>query len=534
MSTNPGRLPATTTVDRRAGFGALWWLRRRAPSVVLAALLFLAAVMAATTDGVVLWFHVTFALLTISSLVLEFRTVAMQAIVWVPVTVIIVFVAVWEEKTQSAELAELPLLTASLGAVLVVSHRRSAALADLRSTQVALEAHHRSERERLEQQVGQAQAADAVGRLAAGVAHDFSNVLTAILGHAEDLTDVLDDEPTRAHAVAIETAVHRAIALIDDLMSLSRGDDGRPVDVVDVNAVVATVVEMLRPLVGEDIRVTLNLSESPCTVRSQWSRLERVVVNLVVNAREAMVTGGELTVSTEVAEVATAAGELEPGRYAAITVADTGCGIDIENIKHVFDPFFSTKKRAGGTGIGLSTVRDIARHAGGAVQLESTVDGTIARVHLPFVDDSATCREVLHDVGPAIEGTETVLVVEDDEHVRHRVRAVLERNGYHVLEAASAEAALTLADQYAGAIDLLLSDVVLPGMNGSQLAHELRVSRPSVNALLMSGYTDVGTAETARFLRKPIRGKELLAAVHDILDDRPSHPRSISTGRPAC
>jgi CheY-like chemotaxis protein len=358
-------------------------------------------------------------------------------------------------------------------------------------------------------------------------------VLTAILGHAEDLTDVLDDESARAHAEAIETAVHRAIGLIDDLMSLSRGDDGRPVDVVDVNVVVADVVEMLRPLIGEDISVTLNLSESPCTVRSKWSRLERVVVNLLVNAREAMVTSGELSVSTEVAELAGAAGELEPGRYAVITVSDTGCGIDVETIEHVFDPFFSTKKRAGGTGIGLSTVRDIARHAGGAVHLESTADGTIARVHLPFVDDSATRRN-LDDDGPASEGTETVLLVEDNEHIRHRVRGVLERSGYHVLEAASAEAALTVADEYEGAVDLLLSDVVLPGMNGPQLAHELRASRPSVRTLLMSGYTDASTAETADFLRKPIRRKELLAAVCSILDDRPSPAAQVSAGRPVC
>jgi signal transduction histidine kinase/ActR/RegA family two-component response regulator len=520
-------------VDRRARFGALWWLRHRAPSVALAALLFLAGVLAATTDGIVLWFHVTFAVLMVSSLVLEFRTVALQAVVWVPVTVITVSLAVWEDKTQSAELAELPLLTASLGAVLVVSHRRTAALAELRRTQVALEAHHQSERERLEQQLAQAQAADAVGRLAAGVAHDLSNVLTAILGHAEDLTDVVDDECARAHAGAIETAVHRSIALIDDLMSLSRGDDGRPVAVVDVNAVVATVVEMLRPLIGEDISVTVNLHASPCTVRSQWSRLERIVVNLVVNAREALVNCGELTVSTEVTELAVAAGELEPGQYTAITVADTGSGINLENIDHIFDPFFSTKKRAGGTGIGLSTVRDIARHAGGAVQIESSVNGTIARVLLPFVADSATGTRELRDVGPAIDGAETVLVVEDDEHVRHRVHGTLERSGYHVLDAASAEAALTLADEYAGAIDLLLSDVVLPGMNGPQLAHEMRVRRPSVEALLMSGYDDVGAAESAHFLRKPIRRKELLAAVHDILHERPSRPPSGSTARSA-
>jgi nitrogen-specific signal transduction histidine kinase/ActR/RegA family two-component response regulator len=414
-----------------------------------------------------------------------------------------------------------------------VSHRRSAALADLRRAQVALEAHHRSENEQLEQRLAQAQAADAVGRLAAGVAHDFSNVLTAILGHAEDLSDALYDGPSKANSEAIETTVHQAIALIDDLMSLSQGDDGGSVDVVDVNAVVADAVAMLRPLIGEDIRVTLSLSESPCTVRSQWSRLERIVVNLVVNAREAMVTGGELTVSTKVVERTDAAVGLEAGRYAAITVADTGCGIDVENLERVFDPFFSTKKRAGGAGIGLSTVRDIARHAGGAVQIESTIGGTIARVYLPFVADSATHRKA-PDAGPARRGTETVLIVEDDENVRHRVQGVLERYGYHVLEAASAEAALALAGEYAGTIDLLLSDVVLPGMNGAALAHELRVKRPSIRSLLMSGYTDAKTADSVDFLRKPIRRKELLAALRDILDDRPAQPSRLSSGRPEC
>ena len=214
-------------------------------------------------------------------------------------------------------------------------------------------------------------------------------------------------------------------------MSLGRGFDDRPVDVVDLNDVVVAVVAMLRPLVGEDIQVTTIISESPCTVRSNKSRLERIVVNLVLNAREAMATSGELVVSTEVAElVAVADGELTPGRYAVLTVSDQGCGIDPERIEQVFEPFFTTKQRSGGTGVGLSTVREIVRHGGGTVRLESTIAGTTARVLLPFVEGTSTCRDEIDDGGPISVGTELVLLVEDDDHVRQRVRSVLERSGY--------------------------------------------------------------------------------------------------------
>jgi signal transduction histidine kinase/ActR/RegA family two-component response regulator len=511
------------TVGQRAGGDASWWLVRRAPSAVLATLLFLAAVLAATTDEVVFWFHVTFALLTISSLFLDFRTVASQAIVWVPVTVIIVIAAVSAERTQTSELAELPFLTASLGAVLVVSHLRSKALTDLRRAQVTLESQHRHERERLEQRLAHAQAADVVGRLTAGVAHDLSNVLTAILGHAEELTESVDDT-SKAHAEAIEAAVQGAIALIDDLTSLSRGDHGRPVDVVDVNAVVTTVLEMLKPLLGDHVRVALDVRAAPCTVRSHWSRVERIVVNLVVNAREAIDTSGELTVSTDVVDLTTSRGELDAGRYVVLAVADTGSGVDAENIDRVFDPFFSTKERTGSVGIGLSTVRDIARHAGGAVEIESGDNGTVVYVHLPFVAESPGAVDP--DEGPRSEGTETVLVVEDDEHVRHRIQAALARHGYHVLEAATAEAALSLSEEYAGPIDLLLSDVMLPGMHGPELAQRLRLTRPSVMALLMSGYSDAGAVDAAVVLRKPIRRKDLLTAVRSALDDQLTPPGS--------
>jgi CheY-like chemotaxis protein len=265
-------------------------------------------------------------------------------------------------------------------------------------------------------------------------------------------------------------------------------------------------------------------------VRSHWSRIERIVVNLVVNAREAMEASGELTVSTDVAELSGSRGELEAGRYVVLTVADTGGGVDADDIERVFDPFFSTKERTGGAGIGLSTVRDIARHAGGAVEMDSTAEGTIVRVHLPYLGDAPDATDP--DVGSIHEGTETVLVVEDDEHVRHRVQGALARHGYHVLEAASAEAALNLAEQHPGPIDLLLSDIVLPGMHGPELAERLAVARPAVPTLLMSGYTATGPVGARTVLRKPIRRKELLAAVRQTLDERATDGApSASDGR---
>ncbi len=504
------------------------WLWRHIDGIILDAGLLLAALLAAFTSGTVLWFHMIFVMLTISSLFLEFRTIALRAVIWVPIASLIVAIAVRQGSTQSAELVELPLLTAILAVVLAVSHRRTQALHGLERAQALLADHHRAERDHLEQQLVQSQKMDALGRLAGGIAHDFNNVLTAILGHTEDLVDDLEGEPALVHAEGIDLSVRRAGALIDDLMSFSRQDDSRTPVVIAVNDVVEEVAGMLRRLLGEDIDLVIQLGADRCCVRTLRSRLERVVVNLAVNARDAMPAGGTLTLATCVVAVDGTEPDIAPGRYATLTVTDTGSGIRPEIAERVFEPFFTTRIGGRGAGLGLSTVSDIARLGGGAVQLVSEHGrGTTVKVLLPAVDGEAMRTLDVHDGGAAEPGSETVLLVEDDVEVRRRVRTLLERGGYEVLDAGSGAEALAVAAGHSGAIDLLVSDVVMPGMSGPELADAMRVRQPSIKVLLMSGYMEGATTDRAsvdaeaRVLRKPFRRGELLARVRSLLDDHP-------------
>ena len=505
------------------------WFWRHANGIILDAGLLTAAVLAAFTAGTVLWFHMIFVVLTISSLFIEFRTVALRALIWVPVASIIVALAVRHGSTQSAELVELPLLTTILAAVLAVSHRRAQALLELERTQALLADHHEAERDHLEQQLAQSQKMDALGRLTGGIAHDFNNVLTAILGHTEDLEDDLRGEPALVHAERIDASVRRASALIDELMSFSRQDDSRAPVVIAMNEVVDQVAEMLRPLLGEHIDLVLQLGEDRCCVRALRSRLERIVVNLAVNARDAMPAGGTLTIATRVLAVDATHGDLPPGRYLSLTVTDTGFGVPPEIAERVFEPFFTTRIGGGGAGLGLSTVRDIAQYSGGAVRLVSDPGrGTTVHVLLPAVDGDAARLGDDVDAGVVGSGSETVLLVEDDLDVRRRAGTLLERSGYHVLDAGSGAEALVLAGEHAGMIDLLLSDVVMPGMSGPQLADAMRVRQPSIKVLLMSGYIDGAVADAAavggaaNVLRKPFRRAELLTRVRTILDGPPA------------
>jgi signal transduction histidine kinase/CheY-like chemotaxis protein len=485
-------------------------------------------VLAATTGAVVFWFHIVFVVLTVSAMFLGLWAFGLRAVVWVPVATLVVLEAVRDDETQSAELVEIPLLSLILVVVFFVSLRRARTLKDLERAQALLVERHKSELSELERELEIARKMDALGRLAGGIAHDFNNVLTAIVGHCEDIIDDVDGRPAMRPAREIEAAVRRASSLVDDLMSFSRQHVLQPT-IVDINEIVENVAGMLEPLIGEDVVHDVRLDSGPCLAHLVRNRFEQVIVNLVVNAREAMPYGGRLELATGVVEVYEdddAGGEVPPGRYSTLTVSDDGMGIDAADLTRIFEPFFTTKDDGHGAGLGLSTVRDIVCEAGGTVTAESTPGhGTRFTVYLPVpagaVAPDATPQEVT-----AVGGTETVLLIEDDEAVRSRTRRLLERSGYTVLEAPDGNRALELAARRPEPIHLLVTDVVMPGLDGLSVARRLCETRRGTSVLFMTGYTEERIAlpwvvdGKADILAKPFTRDELLTRARAALDRR--------------
>jgi two-component system cell cycle sensor histidine kinase/response regulator CckA len=388
-----------------------------------------------------------------------------------------------------------------------------------------------TERINLEHQFRQAQKMEAVGRLAGGIAHDFNNLLTAIMGYAEMLYDDLSaDDPRRADAHEIRVAADRAATLTRQLLAFSRQQVLEP-RVLDLNDVVAGMDKLLRRLIGEDIELRTLLSADLWKVRVDPGQVEQVVVNLAVNSRDAMLTGGRLTIETanlELDETYTAAHQVvEPGRYVMFAVSDTGAGMSEDVKAHMFEPFFTTKEKGKGTGLGLATVYGIVKQSGGYVWAYSEVGkGTTFKVYLPRVEGSpAEPSTVVTDGAGVPGGTETILLVEDEELVRKLAREVLTRQGYRVLEAGRGDDALAvLVRETPGSVHLLLSDLVLPGMGGQDLHERVMGVRPEIKVLFMSGYTDralqaqqvfpPGTA----FLQKPFTPVALSRKVREVLD----------------
>jgi PAS domain S-box-containing protein len=386
-----------------------------------------------------------------------------------------------------------------------------------------------SRRKELEQQLQQAQKMEAVGRLAGGVAHDFNNLLTAILGYSGILLDRLaPTDPCRHDVGEIREAGRRAAALTGQLLAFSRKQVLQPV-VLDLNDVVANIDGMLRRLIGEDIDLVTRAAPGPVHVQADPGQLDQVLVNLAVNGRDAMPGGGRLAIEVGTLDV-DGAGQGAPlglasGRYALLTVADTGIGMDDRVRSHLFEPFFTTKGPGKGTGLGLAVVYGIVKQSGGHIWCESTPgQGTCMRVCLPRVAaaDPASLRP---DPGQRVpRGSETVLVAEDEAAVRGLVRVVLETAGYRVMEARDGLEALEIASRRDGALHLLLSDIVMPGMNGRELACTLRRTQPSVRVLFTSGYTDSLIIDSGNlgpgtsFLQKPFSPAALLTAVRDLLD----------------
>jgi two-component system cell cycle sensor histidine kinase/response regulator CckA len=385
-----------------------------------------------------------------------------------------------------------------------------------------------TERRQLEAQLRQSQKMEAIGTLAGGVAHDFNNLLTTILGYSGLLLDGLEGEsPLREGIEEIQKAGERAAALTRQLLAFSRRQVLAPV-VLDLNAVVANMEKMLRRLIGEDVALVAVLARDLWSVRADAGQIEQVIVNLVVNARDAMPRGGKVTIETrnhdlDDSYVRTHA-YAQPGEHVCLSVSDTGTGIDPETRARIFEPFFTTKSPGKGTGLGLSTVYGIVKQSGGSIEVYSEPGrGTSFKVYLPRVLDgeNSVAPEAKH---PPVGGAETVLLVEDEEAVRRLARLVLEKMGYKVLEAASAEEALSVAGDHAGEIGLLLTDSVMSGMSGPDLARILRVQRPETRVLFMSGYTDDAIVRhgllepNEAFLQKPFSPDVLARKIREVLD----------------
>ncbi len=381
-----------------------------------------------------------------------------------------------------------------------------------------------TDRKRLEDQLRHSQKMEAVGRLAGGVAHDFNNLLTVITGYSKLLLSQLGPEDgMRDDVEGISQAGDRAAALTRQLLAFSRRQVVQ-LKVLDVNVVVTDLVDMLQRLIGEDIHLVTRLDPSPAYVKFDPGQLEQVLVNLSVNARDAMPDGGTLTIETIDAHDASAAGIGPADQVVRLIVHDTGCGMDADTLSHIFEPFFTTKELGKGTGLGLATVYGIVTQSGGTIEASSVPgQGTTFTMVLPRVDVDvrAAMAPVTSDGSP--RGTETILLVEDQSLVRQYVRDVLKEHGYHLLEAESGEEALRYAEEHRGRIDLLLTDVVMPRMSGRHLSEAISSTRPSTKVLFMSGYAGDTVLRDevlkgAAFLQKPIAPDVLLSRVRELLD----------------
>ena len=351
-----------------------------------------------------------------------------------------------------------------------------------------------TERLQLERQLLQAQKLESVGRLAGGVAHDFSNLLTVINGYADFLVTCLDRQDRLwSSADEIRKAGERAASLTKQLLALSRKQVIEP-KVLDLNATIREAERILERIIGEDIRLATRLDPSLGQVMADPEQIHQVMMNVVVNARDAMPDGGKVDISTENVEVsdieAARHPDARPGRYVTVTVTDTGSGMDENTRQHIFEPFFTTKAADRGTGLGLFTVYGIVRQSGGWISVASDIGvGTTFRLYFPRIDGSSLEEGQEATRSTVAHGGETILVVEDQDAVRRLTRTTLEMYGYHVLESANGDEATALGQKYPGEIHLLLTDVVLPGINGKQLSERLKVARPNLKVLFMSGYT---------------------------------------------
>ncbi len=384
-----------------------------------------------------------------------------------------------------------------------------------------------TERKQLEERLHHAQKMEAVGRLAGGIAHDFNNLLLAIQGYGELLLRDCEQESTRRHAVEIRTAAARAAELTQQLLAYSRKQVLKP-QVLSLNEIVTETNRMLERLVGEDVVIECRLADGLGAVRADPSQLGQVIVNLALNARDAMPGGGTLTIETESVELDTAHAavidDAAPGRYVRLTVSDTGTGMDEVTRRRAFEPFFTTKPQGQGTGLGLATVYGTVKQSGGSLALESEPGrGATLSIYLPELQEPALTERRPEEDAAVARGSETIMLVEDEDTVRSLVGEMLSTSGYRVVVAASADDALARSASIP-TCDLLVTDVVMPGMNGVELAERFLERHPSSKVILTSGYASEailghgGLAAGATFLHKPFTLAQLAGAVRTVLD----------------
>ena len=385
-----------------------------------------------------------------------------------------------------------------------------------------------TDRRQLEEQFRQAQKMEAVGRLAGGVAHDFNNLLMVINGYTEVLLEELKSGDAMYQKVqSIQQAADRAATLTRQLLAFSR-KQLLELKVVDVNTVISDMERLLRPLIGENIGLITRLSPDAGRTRADAGQLEQVIMNLVVNAKDAMPEGGKITVQSSEVTVRQNFREhrfIQPGRYVVLSVSDTGHGMDKETQSRIFEPFFTTKEKGKGTGLGLSTVYGIVKQSGGEIVVESEPGrGAIFNIYLPRITDLTHRAPTAQGERPVRAGTETILLVEDEIGVRHLVREMLHRLGYKIHEASSGADAVRIFAQHQNTIDLLLTDVIMPQMSGRELAERLKALQPLLKVLYISGYTDDmlahhGVLESNVYLlQKPFAPDELAKKLREVLD----------------
>jgi PAS domain S-box-containing protein len=406
---------------------------------------------------------------------------------------------------------------------------RTAALAranEILRDEIAERNRSEEARRRLEEEVQAAHKLEAVGRLAGGVAHDFNNLLTVVIGRCEVLLGRLSsNHPMRSDLLLIYDAAQKAASVTRQLLAFGRKQVLQP-KVLNLNAVIENMDMMLRSLISENVELISELGENLWSVEADRGQIEQVLMNLVVNALDAMPDGGTLRIHTGNTSLETPPAEqgltLESGRYVVLSVQDTGRGMDSETLTHVFEPFFTTKDKAKGTGLGLSTVYGIVTQSGGYISASSEEQqGTTFKIFLPGFLAPPELLEGQERVAP--RGTETILVAEDAELVRHLTREILEVRGYNVIEASNGEEAIQVCKNYVGTIHLTLSDVVMPGINGRELAEAAVRLRPEMKVLLMSGYTDEISKSGflhpgLHFIEKPFTSNSLALKIREVLD----------------
>jgi signal transduction histidine kinase len=410
----------------------------------------------------------------------------------------------------------------------LLTHIAGLAALTVRSARLhAATAHAYEQLSRAQEQLAQSRKMEAIGRLAGGVAHDFNNLLTVIKGRSQLILDRLEPEhPLRRQIALIEQMAERAAALTRQLLAFSRRQTLEP-RVVSVNVVVQGIVPMLERLLGEDIELVVQLDPALAAVRADPNQLEQVILNLVANARDAMPDGGMLTIETANAELTEDPAEpphdVMPGPYVRLTVRDSGVGMDVATQARLFEPFFTTKEVGKGTGLGLATVYGIVRQSGGTITVHSAAgSGSTFEVYLPRAADAGRPGAAVAAPAVITDGGRTVLLVEDEDAVRELAREILQERRYTVLEARNGREAIEVAARTPGPISLLLTDVVMPGITGPELARRLSAGRPGLKILYVSGHPDRAVAGEARapglFLHKPFSPEALAAKVREALD----------------